>query len=100
MPMLADPVESDMSKQLYSMLVLFCRVVALTVAQNSGACTQNGLADRRALHRKYAPNQKSRHATMLVNLLTFDFGGDFMARLHAIEEANGEYESLSSDVFA
>ena len=74
--------------------------MALTAVQNSGAGTKNGLADRRALHRKYEPNQKSRYATMLINLLTFHFGGDFMARLDEFEKANGEYENQSFDVFA
>ena len=98
-PVLRDPKESELAKQLYLMLVLISRNPALTIVQNSGGASKNGFLAWRALHYKFEPNQKSRHASMLMGLMNYDFSGNLLEKIESFEREVARYEVQSKEVF-
>ncbi|CAK0798994.1 unnamed protein product, partial [Prorocentrum cordatum] len=89
-----SPADRQFSTQLFYMLVMVCRGSALTRVVNQG--TTEGLLAWRALCQHHEPSSAARHASLPLDLLSFNFDGDTTARLEQCERDVHRYELSSS----
>eukprot|EP00959_Pyramimonas_sp_CCMP1952_P121504 2540660-Pyramimonas_sp.AAC.1 len=73
---------------------MVCRGSALTRVVNQGAT--EGLLAWGALCQHHEPSSAARHASLLLDLLSFNFDGDTTARLEQFERDVHRYELSSS----
>eukprot|EP00971_Amphidinium_carterae_P194206 3853846-Amphidinium_carterae.1 len=98
-----DPVDnlslsvdaSGASQTLYYILIMLCKGAALTRVVNSGA--SEGLTAWRALCRFHEPKTATRHASMLIEVLNFDFQGDPQERIAAFDRVVHRYEMAAGE---
>jgi hypothetical protein len=90
-----DAASSAISSQLYYVLVMTCRGPALDRVVNSGP--GEGLEAWRQLTLANDPRTGTRHAGMLLELLSFSFEGDILARLEAFERDLAKYEQSTGE---
>ena len=92
-----DGPSQSLSAQLFYILVMTCKGVALTKVINAGP--SEGLEAWRLLVQHYEPSSHTRHAGMLLGLLSFDFSGDVIARLETFERDALTYTQSSGQPF-
>ncbi|CAK0856587.1 unnamed protein product, partial [Prorocentrum cordatum] len=68
---------------------------ALDAALNSGAL--EGLEARRQLNRRCQPQARTRHAGLLMQLLSWDFSGELLTRMEAFEREISIYEGQTGE---
>ena len=85
-----DAATRAISTQLYYVLTMTCRGVALDRVVNAGS--GEGLEAWRLLVAAHDPRVGTRHAGMLLELLSFSFEGDILSRLEAFERKIVDYE--------
>eukprot|EP00971_Amphidinium_carterae_P352084 6492417-Amphidinium_carterae.2 len=87
---------SSASQTLYYILIMLCKGSALTRVVNSG--TAEGLQAWRALCRFYEPKTATRHASLLLEVLNFDFQGEPQERIAAFDRVVSRYELAAGEV--
>ena len=89
--------EAHSSQTLYYVLMMLCRGPALDVIVNAGR--GEGLDAWRQLCLRPEPRARSRYANILVELLSWSFAGDPVARLEAFEREIAQYTTTSKEQF-
>ena len=89
--------EPSCSTLLYYMLVMLCKVTALTRVVNAGA--QEGLESWRAPVLHHEPTSLTRNAGLLQELLDFSFEGEFAAQMVQFDRYIDRYENASGENF-
>jgi len=89
--------ERTASTTVYYILMMTCRGSALDVVVNAGP--GEGAEAWRQLCLRHEPRVRSRFANVLVELLSWSFAGDAMARLEAFEREIAQYTSASKEPF-
>ena len=90
-----DAAAAAISAQLYYVLVMTCRGTALDRVVNAGH--SEGLEAWRQLQLANDPRTGTRHAGMLLELLSYSFEGDVLARLEAFERDLAKYETSTGE---
>ena len=90
-----DAASSAISAQLYYVLVMTCRGTALDRVVNAGP--GEGLEAWRQLQLANDPRTGTRHAGMLLELLSYSFEGDILARLEAFERDLAKYQASTGE---
>ena len=90
--------QARFSTQLFYVLVMTCKSQALDKVVNAGQ--GEGLEAWRSLVTHHEPGTTTRHAGMLLELLSFNFEGDTLSRLEAFEREIHRYTQSSGDDFA
>ena len=83
------------SNQLYFILLMLCRGIALDKVVNAGEL--EGLEAWRQLNLSYEPRVRSRFAGQLLEILGWNFAGDVIARMEAFEREIHLYETSSKE---
>ena len=86
--------EKALSTQLYYILAMICRDRALDLIVNSG--NGEGFMAWRSLFREFCPKLQSRYVSILMQILSFDFGstaGDIGSGIASFEKLVREYEN-------
>ena len=78
------------SHQLYFVLVVTCKGQALGIVINAGQ--GEGLEAWRLLCQRFEPKVHSRQAGLLLSILSWDFTGDVLLRMEALEREIADYE--------
>ena len=86
------------STQLYFMLVMTCKDVALTRVVNAGQA--EGLESWRSPYQHFEPHSSTRHAGLLLELLSVDLSGDVLAKIELFNRDVGRYELSSGERLA
>ena len=89
--------DRSLSTQLHYMMVMLCKGSALTRVVNAGP--SEGLEGWRSLVAHHEPASQVRHASLLMELLSFSFEGDIDARLVLFDREVNRYEKSSNEVF-
>ena len=92
-----NAADKGLSTQLHYILVMLCRESALTRVINAGP--SEGLEGWRSLVVHHEPPSKVRHASLLMELLSFSFDGDLDARLVSFDREASRYEKSSGEAF-
>ena len=87
---LSNDDEMAASQQLYFVLIMQTKGEPLDIVVNAG--NGEGLEAWRLLCLRYEPRVHSRQAGMLLEILSWDFSGDTMLRIEAMERRITEYE--------
>eukprot|EP00971_Amphidinium_carterae_P309626 6153331-Amphidinium_carterae.1 len=91
-----DAIDKGISTQLYYILLLLTRQQPMTLVVNSGE--QEGLIAWRRILFHYEPDQHTRYAGILLNLLSFNFSeGDVEAKMELFEREIIRYEAQSKE---
>ena len=86
------------SAQLYFMLVMTCKDAALTRVINAGQA--EGLEAWRSLYQHFEPRSSTRHAGLLMDLLSVDLSGDIQAKIELFNRDVVRYETSSGEKLA
>ena len=90
--------QTKFSTQLFYILVIMCKERALDKVVNAGR--SEGLEAWKQLVVHHEPGTTTRHAGMLLELLSFSFEGDTLSRLEAFERDIHRYTQSSGDDFS
>eukprot|EP00971_Amphidinium_carterae_P044433 873851-Amphidinium_carterae.3 len=86
--------QAQASAQMFYLLIMTCRESALTRVINSG--DGEGLQAWRQLCRFHEPSSAARHASLLLDLLSFSLAeGDLQSRLEDFDRTVARYESVA-----
>ena len=86
-----NPTEVEASSVLYFILLHLCKGPAMTIVVNAGH--GQGAVAWRALCRRFDSSSRMKSASQMQSLLTFDFRGDFHAKLELLERRVAQYEA-------
>ena len=90
--------QAQLSAQLYYILVMVCKSTALTRVVNAGP--SEGLEAWRTLVHHHEPASATRHAGLLLELLSFSFEGDIQERLELFDRDVHRYEQSSNETLS
>jgi hypothetical protein len=90
--------ERGMSTQLYYMLVLQTENTALRMLEHAGDC--EGAYGWRRLVREYEPDTAGRHASLLLEILSFEFTEDTRGSLDSLDLLIMKYEDATKDTIS
>ncbi len=93
-----DQSEVKASTTLYYVLLMLCRGPAMDRVVNSGV--GEGLEAWRQLVLRHEPRQRSRYAGQMMELLSWSFAGDVVARLEAFEREVTQWKAASKEVMS
>jgi len=82
--------EEAASQQMYFVLVMLTKGEALDIVINSGQ--GEGLEAWRQMVNRFEPRAHSRQAGMLLEILSWDYSGDLLVRMEAMERRIVDYE--------
>ena len=85
------PAEAESSSVLYFILLHLCKGPAMTIVVNAGH--GQGAVAWRALCRRFDSSSRMKSASQMQSLLTFDFRGDFHAKLELFERRVAQYDA-------
>ncbi len=93
-----DESERNMSTQLYYMLVLQTESTALRLLEHAGGC--EGAYGWRRLVREYETDTAGRHASLLWEILSFEFSEDTRGSLDSLDLLIMKYEDATKDTIS
>ena len=85
----------EASRQVFYWLLQTCRGSALTIVSNAGQ--YEGMEAWRQLQLRYEPKIRSRYANQLVNLMSWNFEGDVLAKIDQWEREVANYEAAAKE---